>query len=535
MSSADEYQQYSNSQQQSYQHPQQQQQSQQQQQQLYQAETVPSTSGFDGSGPPIYAPAYNAAYNVNVPQPNVNVHGNPAYAQHQALRESFAEQMKQQQHLQARLASFGYAQQVPQPGTVGALLAQTGVGSYSSMLDERDRMGLGGMNAMPGMGMSPGWAGRGKPIPPKDVEPPRHRIDVACQRCRRRKIRCSGAVGHLDNKCNHCAKANHVCEFINRPPSNQSSPACSQPNSPSQHHAYMGGAQYDLGGTLRGIGMNAHRPSLTTTSSSSSGGSVVGWPMTQAGMDNIATIQAQQARYQAMKRLSMPNVGMMPNHGSHPYNFNGVPSRSYTMPVPSTQPQPQLDHPQQQVFATPGYTGILQDDFAMPASTGMQQNFPQQQMPHPAPIVPSTQNIDTPSPSMSESPLGRSSPVQTFVASPTTATPTGLKGKPRPGLSTLSSASTVPTMYSNPTTAATSTASLHMHKSGLIPTPADGLGLFTPNTEKSMFKFLKDMTPSPAIGAGPVDVTKAGLEVQAPAAENDQKVSSIAVKLELEA
>ncbi|ODQ53332.1 hypothetical protein SAICODRAFT_30083 [Saitoella complicata NRRL Y-17804] len=445
--------------------------------------------------------------------------------------------MKQQQHLQARLASFGYAQRVPQAGTVGALLAQTGVGSYSSMLDERDRMGMGGMNAMPGTGMSPGWAGRGKPTPPKDVEPPRHRIDVACQRCRRRKIRCSGAVGHLENKCNHCAKANHVCEFINRPPSNQSSPACSQPNSPTQHHVYMG-AQYDMGGTLRGAGVNAHRPSLTTNSSSSSGGSVAGWPMTQAGMDNIATIQAQQARYQAMKRLSMPNVGMMSNtvshHGSHPYNFNGVPLRSYTMPVPPTQPH--LDQSQQQMFATPGYTGILQDDFAMPTSTGMQQNYSQQQMPHPAPIVPSTQNTDTPSPSMSESPLGgSSSPVQTFVASPATATPTGLEGKPRPGLSTLSSLSTIPTMYSNPTTAATSTASLHMHKSGLIPTSADGLSLFTPNTEKSMFKFLKDMTPSPAIGAGLVDVTKGGLEVQAPAAENDEKPASIDVKNEVEA
>ena len=54
-----------------------------------------------------------------------------------------------------------------------------------------------------------------RPPPPKDVEPPRQRIDVACSRCRRRKIRCSGYTDEQP-RCLGCIKADHPCEFVNR-------------------------------------------------------------------------------------------------------------------------------------------------------------------------------------------------------------------------------------------------------------------------------------------------------------------------------
>ena len=54
-----------------------------------------------------------------------------------------------------------------------------------------------------------------RPHPPKDVEPPRQRIDVACSRCRRRKIRCSGYTDEQP-RCQGCIKADHPCEFVNR-------------------------------------------------------------------------------------------------------------------------------------------------------------------------------------------------------------------------------------------------------------------------------------------------------------------------------
>ncbi|EEB06396.1 hypothetical protein SJAG_05234 [Schizosaccharomyces japonicus yFS275] len=44
---------------------------------------------------------------------------------------------------------------------------------------------------------------------------PRQRISVACQRCRRRKIRCSGRLDP-QGKCLGCIKANHPCEFVSR-------------------------------------------------------------------------------------------------------------------------------------------------------------------------------------------------------------------------------------------------------------------------------------------------------------------------------
>ena len=51
--------------------------------------------------------------------------------------------------------------------------------------------------------------------PPKEVEPPRQRIDVACSRCRRRKIKCSG-WSEEQPRCQGCIKADHPCEFVNR-------------------------------------------------------------------------------------------------------------------------------------------------------------------------------------------------------------------------------------------------------------------------------------------------------------------------------
>lgn len=51
--------------------------------------------------------------------------------------------------------------------------------------------------------------------PPKEVDPPRQRIDVACSRCRRRKIKCSGWTEEQP-RCLGCIKAEHPCEFVNR-------------------------------------------------------------------------------------------------------------------------------------------------------------------------------------------------------------------------------------------------------------------------------------------------------------------------------
>lgn len=56
--------------------------------------------------------------------------------------------------------------------------------------------------------------------------PTRHRITVACQRCRRRKIKCSGVnpeLGGIDGKCRHCYKGGHECIFITRNYSQQES------------------------------------------------------------------------------------------------------------------------------------------------------------------------------------------------------------------------------------------------------------------------------------------------------------------------
>lgn len=57
---------------------------------------------------------------------------------------------------------------------------------------------------------------RSRSLPLKSSDSPRQRIDVACQRCRRRKIRCSGDQGRPDGKCTHCIKANYPCEFVSR-------------------------------------------------------------------------------------------------------------------------------------------------------------------------------------------------------------------------------------------------------------------------------------------------------------------------------
>ncbi|QSL65746.1 hypothetical protein MERGE_000024 [Pneumocystis wakefieldiae] len=57
---------------------------------------------------------------------------------------------------------------------------------------------------------------RSRSLPLKTSDSPRQRIDVACQRCRRRKIRCSGDQGRPDGKCTHCIKANYPCEFVSR-------------------------------------------------------------------------------------------------------------------------------------------------------------------------------------------------------------------------------------------------------------------------------------------------------------------------------
>ncbi|KAG4302032.1 hypothetical protein PCANB_001909 [Pneumocystis canis] len=57
---------------------------------------------------------------------------------------------------------------------------------------------------------------RSRSLPLKGSDSPRQRIDVACQRCRRRKIRCSGDQGRPDGKCTHCIKANYPCEFVSR-------------------------------------------------------------------------------------------------------------------------------------------------------------------------------------------------------------------------------------------------------------------------------------------------------------------------------
>lgn len=57
---------------------------------------------------------------------------------------------------------------------------------------------------------------RSRSLPLKGSDLPRQRIDVACQRCRRRKIRCSGDQGRPDGKCTHCIKANYPCEFVSR-------------------------------------------------------------------------------------------------------------------------------------------------------------------------------------------------------------------------------------------------------------------------------------------------------------------------------
>ncbi|KAG5520187.1 hypothetical protein PMAC_001264 [Pneumocystis sp. 'macacae'] len=66
---------------------------------------------------------------------------------------------------------------------------------------------------------------RSRSLPLKGSDSPRQRIDVACQRCRRRKIRCSGDQGRPDGKCTHCIKANYPCEFVSRiHPSIQISP-----------------------------------------------------------------------------------------------------------------------------------------------------------------------------------------------------------------------------------------------------------------------------------------------------------------------
>ncbi|KAG4302008.1 hypothetical protein PCK1_001683 [Pneumocystis canis] len=57
---------------------------------------------------------------------------------------------------------------------------------------------------------------RSRSLSLKGSDSPRQRIDVACQRCRRRKIRCSGDQGRPDGKCTHCIKANYPCEFVSR-------------------------------------------------------------------------------------------------------------------------------------------------------------------------------------------------------------------------------------------------------------------------------------------------------------------------------
>lgn len=77
---------------------------------------------------------------------------------------------------------------------------------------------------------------RSRSLPLKGSDSPRQRIDVACQRCRRRKIRCSGDQGRPDGKCTHCIKANYPCEFVSRlHPSIQISPMLisTSPQSPS--------------------------------------------------------------------------------------------------------------------------------------------------------------------------------------------------------------------------------------------------------------------------------------------------------------
>lgn len=86
---------------------------------------------------------------------------------------------------------------------------------------------------------------RSRSLPLKSSDSPRQRIDVACQRCRRRKIRCSGDQGRPDGKCTHCIKANYPCEFVSRihPPIQISpiliSPPSQSPNTVESPQSYL--------------------------------------------------------------------------------------------------------------------------------------------------------------------------------------------------------------------------------------------------------------------------------------------------------
>jgi hypothetical protein len=160
-----------------------------------------------------------------------------------------------------------------------------------------------------------------RPPPPKDVEPPRQRIDVACSRCRRRKIRCSGYTDEQP-RCMGCIKADHPCEFVNRV-----APIIVPSNAP---HSAPGTA--------------IASPGYTRPWSPNSGGSPRGYGNMSAGHRR----STQGYHPYAQSQPSPTGMGYSPSPG-------------YVVAPPWMQPQPQPQSPQDiaESYAGTGFHHLL--------------------------------------------------------------------------------------------------------------------------------------------------------------------------------